>query len=134
MTHQRYTDSLINAPRNINPLEDHFDRRRILLSEFFSPYNAVVRQKTFRNCEIFGPGSMVLRGTNLNQPLIMNSDFVVIEQGMIHSAVGFDECSFINCKFYAITILLNRDAAKEIIRDCTSRGLPLPPFFGAPIN
>jgi hypothetical protein len=106
---------------SVNPLEDHFINQRIFLNDFVSPYQNIVKNKTFTDCHVFGPMNIVVSGGSIQSSTYDIADHVIIKSdGMKFqipaNAVIFQECHFIRCAFLRITFLVLESMFEEIER------------------
>ena len=96
-----------NSPGDgVNPLDDNFVRKRIRISDFVSPVHQLIEEKVFDRCEIIGP-AMVIIGSNMHNPQFLDTNFVCVKDGFpVFNAIEVRNCSFINCKFYRLTVIV----------------------------
>lgn len=80
--HLRFVDRITNTRDYVNPVEQTFTDRRIDLSAFSTPIPRPLRNKTFVNCELFGPGVIYLGGrVSLGHVEFSHCDFVLVKTG-----------------------------------------------------
>lgn len=121
-----YKGTLSTVPVSVNPLDSNFEGKRIRLSELFSPFSEVYDGKTFRNCEIIGPGAIVfLDQMNLYTPGLYACDLVAVKSAHIRTAVGFQRSTFDHCKFYNATLFLPENVARQILSEAEVKGQKL---------
>lgn len=109
--------AMLEAPKGqVNPLEDRFVRQRIHISDIMPPLGVVVANKEFRNCEIVGPANIVMQGTpaglsELAYCTFRDCDGVVTDDEVaINNVAAFIDCSFRNCTFYKVTLIMTYSA------------------------
>lgn len=92
----------------INPLQNTFENRRILISDLVPPVGVLVEGKTFIECEIVGPANIVfVDGCTLEQSSFSLSDMILIADNRpSYNVVGFKNCRFLRCQFFKITLLV----------------------------
>lgn len=100
-----------------NPLENSFRNQRILLRDLVSPLVPVVRGKTFYDCELLGPGNVVVRITAPNSGgfanlRFNNCDWVVARPNVAsQSFIILEDCHFIGGNVTNIMFFLIREEA-----------------------
>lgn len=104
---------MLEAPKGqINPLDNRFVGQRIYLSDLLPPIGLQVANKEFRDCEIIGPANLVFQShvdgrSELIECSFYQSDGVVTDDQMfLNNVIGLIDCSFRNCSFYKVTILM----------------------------
>ncbi len=132
----RYISAVIERPKNVNPLRDNFEKEKILLSDFYSPFSIHNERKTFKNCEIHGPGSLLMaQRSNLIGPHMHQCDMIIFDPTKpVQSAVIFSETSFFECKFFNLSLMLVVPNAQQIVDDCARRGREAPAFHGVQLT
>lgn len=101
-----------SPPRTVNPLGDVFERQRINLSDFSRPFAGPPwNNKTFRECEIFGPGNLLLTNNNVvTLRGYVDCDAVIVPPTLqAINSIPFANCQFIRCIFYKVTFILTKD-------------------------
>lgn len=84
-----------------NPLDANFRSQRILLRDLVSPVNPVIQNKTFYDCELIGPGNVVVRVTQPGRGGFANLHFTdcdwVVARPNVHSRsfIILENCHFI---------------------------------------
>lgn len=103
-----------NSPGDgVNPLEDNFVRRRIMLNDFVSPANPIVEGKTFDRCEIVGP-ALALADSNFHNAALYDCNLVCVKDGITaYGIIVLRNNSFLNCKFYRISFLVPETAVER---------------------
>ena len=91
----------------VNPLDDVFDRKRVDINIFASPFVDAVEDKTFTNCEFFGPAVITFHNCSVGS-IFRWCDFVKMPPGPVQAQniLIFKDCTFNNCKFIRITLLI----------------------------
>jgi hypothetical protein len=98
----------------INPLSETFEKKRIRMSDFYTPYQYVYRNRSFIDCEIIGPGVVLLSG-NIDIKGIANCDFVEVpDQFSAGNVTVFTAVTFRRCSFYNMTIIAPTTLAAKI--------------------
>lgn len=92
----------------INPLDDTFTRLRIPLSAFEKPIPEAIQNKTFVDCEIYGPGVIAFLGTShIANNGFFYCDLVKIRPDIfVRNVIAFNNVTMRNCKLYKITLLV----------------------------
>ncbi|MEX2138229.1 MAG: hypothetical protein WD894_03155 [Pirellulales bacterium] len=95
---------------DINPLDDHFTRRRIKLIDFFHPFYRPNQAVKFQDCELFGPAVIYLRTgvTFLHSELLSCEAVIVKPNSKVVGATVFESCTFERCKIYGVTFFLSK--------------------------
>ncbi|MBK6897670.1 MAG: hypothetical protein IPH06_13890 [Alphaproteobacteria bacterium] len=114
----RILELSVGPKSSINPLNNHFENQRIYISDFFVPYDPVIKGKTFLNCEIMGPFNIIIpqggRGT-FDGVDFYECDFIEAKpNAFAHVGIGLFDVSFKNCKFYKFTIIVPPDIANQL--------------------
>ena len=127
-----YDRAMATVPVTVNPLKSSFENERVRLSVFFSAHAVVRTSKTFRNCEIYGPGALVvledctLRGCGFTQ-----CDLVALpERTPVYTAVGFRRTAFEDCKFFNVTMFFPLPVCQKIVEDSLRQGHQAPQIIG----
>lgn len=105
----RFAD--LRQPKSqFNPAEDHFEKARILIEEFFLPTIPEVEDKSFLRCDLIGTTNIVFMGCTLEDIVLTNCDLVLMRHPpngrmAVHNARRFVGCTFrksrfINCTLY----------------------------------
>jgi hypothetical protein len=95
----------------INPLEDFFKSKRIALAELVSPFEQVIREKTFVDCEIIGPGYVLFLNSGPGKSSLVDNQFpsgdaIMLRNGVYpNNAIALVDCHFTRCKFHQISLL-----------------------------
>ena len=112
----RYLAQFERKVDSINPLEDLFNKRRIDMQGFRNPMNQPAINKSFVDCELYGPVVVFFQGHSiLVDSQITNCDFVKVREGVpVHSVTVFNNISIRRCKLFRLTILVPEGAADQI--------------------
>lgn len=115
-TESQYREALARVPRSVNPLLSSFEKERLRVSDFYAPFSLLNEGKTFRDCEIIGPGCVAMLGQcSLFEPHLIACDVVAVKSAHVKTAVGFSKSAFHNCKFINVTLMVPFDAARDLI-------------------
>lgn len=84
-----------------NPLQREFHKLKINLQDMAHPITRQIRNKRFMDCQILGPGVLVIQNKNIiSYCELTNCDAVKTSQGtMIYNGLLLDECEFLRCEF-----------------------------------
>lgn len=94
----------------INPLDDHFSKKRIKMSDFFHPFYEPVTATKFQDCELLGPAAVALEGGAFLRSSFVNCEAVIMRADTpVAGVTPFRNCTFERCKFFGITFLLTKD-------------------------
>ena len=101
---------------SVNPIDDLFERKRFLVSEFYHPFLEENTGKVFRECEIMGPGNVLLTGhTDMPRPKFRQCEFVVVDpKKPMYSVVCFKDSSFVDCSFYRVSFFVTAEMVREL--------------------
>ncbi|MGC0994708.1 hypothetical protein [Pantoea agglomerans] len=107
---------------SVNPLSDHFENKMIRLEELRLPANQVHTRKTFRNCQLVGPMTVLVLGGALSHSEFYScGEVIVLPEGRdkyyLNGVLKFKECTFIGCTFVAITIIINKRTSEDMSAD-----------------
>jgi hypothetical protein len=100
----------------VNPLDPLLERKRVALRDFYHPFFAAHQGSHFRDCEIYGPGAVVLSGTQMFEECTFRScDFIAVRPGApINSAVAFDSPRFFRTTLFRVTFYLSPEDAQRM--------------------
>jgi hypothetical protein len=98
----------------INPLEPMFSNQRIKVADFYNPFDANHRNKTFIDCEFIGPSVVAFINSNIELDKIVDCEFVeVANNAQVRNVIGFDRATVRRGRFYRMTLLFPpADAAR----------------------
>lgn len=96
------------------PMARVYENKRLFLKDLIPPGGAVIVGRTFINCEIIGPGNIVVNlrsSEKLPFPVFRGNlhvdvDFVQIDTKVTtKNAIHFPDCGFDGCTFYKVNLL-----------------------------
>ena len=114
------TQELFNQNSDrVNPLDDSFKRQRILIRDLVPPYEPVIRNKTFIDCEILGPINIYLtgQGSMIGVRFFECNGVRVRNDGKTSVAVRFDNCHFLRGTVFRCIILVPEAAYDKMNAD-----------------
>ncbi len=97
-----------------DPMAPTYENKRLYLRDLAPAGRRFVQGRTFLNCEIVGPGTIVLfiRSSehkpwpSMSESHMIDSDVVQVAPDAVSAlAVGFPDCNFHGCKFFHMTLL-----------------------------
>lgn len=97
-----------------DPMASTYENKRLYLRDLAPAGRRLVQGRTFLNCEIVGPGTIILfirsnehkPWPSMSESHMIDSDVVQIAPGAESAlAVGFPDCNFHGCKFFHLTLL-----------------------------
>ncbi|OQW70816.1 MAG: hypothetical protein BVN33_17155 [Proteobacteria bacterium ST_bin13] len=94
----------------LNPLETHFVKAVIRLSDFYDPNYIGHRNKDFRDCSVVGPGLVLVTGGQLENVTFKFTQIVILADS-VKSAFGltaFQDCKFVGGIFSNCTLLMTQ--------------------------
>lgn len=103
-----------------NPLSSSFDKQVVKIPDFYSPYYITHKKKTFNNCQIIGPGNVLLGGSVLQYGDFRECQIVILNHNpkmRLFNVTAFEDCSFINCQIINITILMTKENYAQLPPD-----------------
>lgn len=110
----------------INPLDDHFTRRRINLFDFFHPYYQSIKAAKFLDCELYGPAVIYpMAGTFLNTNFNGCEAVIVKLHTSVIGATGFENCTFERCTFYRVTFLFTKENYLQMKQQLSGKPVPV---------
>lgn len=126
----RHLRVITYEPPASNKLKDSFERERVKIVDFYSPFFVINDNKRFDNCEILGPGSILLLGSSsLNGCIFKMCDFIVVkETDKVNTAAHFNDATFTECKFFNVSIYLTERMVEKLLeshQDSLDAGLPI---------
>lgn len=96
-----------------DPMETVFQNKRLFLRDLVPPGRRAIKGRKFINCEIIGPGSLVVSlRTDDTKPyppfqenIFWDVDMIQVEPGKLsNNAVYFPDCGFEGCHFYNLNL------------------------------
>jgi hypothetical protein len=123
---------------SFDPLAKVYENKRLYLRDLAPMGRRQVREKTFINCEIIGPGSAVVGLRSSDQkPFPSMRDCASYDVDCIEIdpakqsvlAVSFPDCDFIGCQFFHMALLFTsreNDTLHWITKDSRQGILPQP--------
>lgn len=101
--------------QSVNPKRETFTRERINLSDFYHPFFKPTVGVRFQDCDIFGPATIFLTVPFVDAVEFQQCDFVVVTGNSgVHSAMHFDGCFFVRCRFFRIMVLVTQEQLESI--------------------
>jgi hypothetical protein len=99
---------IVAAANQLNPLRTEFRDEKINIGAFYHPFTVPNRKKSFRNCEIFGPGVVAMHGSpEIISCKFSDCDFVCVKPNTRSAAViVFESPEFRACAFYRTTFFM----------------------------
>jgi len=98
-------------PDSINPLELEYKRQRINIVDLASPIEPVIRGKSFVECELIGPATIVIFSTTPGGGSLSNCSLsevfaVLVKEGApAANAIIFEDCTIFRCTLHKVTFL-----------------------------
>ncbi|WP_411701611.1 hypothetical protein [Citrobacter freundii] len=121
-TKEQYYLSLTEKKVETNPLDDIFSNQVIHLEDLRLPFNDPQTKKTFRNCKLVGPMTILIGGgTITGSSFKYCGEFITLprecESAHLGGVLQFVDCSFHECTFMQTTIIIPYAVALPIKRD-----------------
>ncbi len=115
-TRRNYFRAISSPTETINPLDDTFIRKRIKMQEFRPPYQKILENKIFKNCEILGPAAVYFSGGYFDgQCQFVHCELLSQKEGeKSYNAIGFENAVFQNCQLFDLIIIATHEVAKEL--------------------
>ena len=107
----------------LNPLSTQFDSQRVFISDLVSPADHKVSGKTFIDCELIGPANIGFFASKPGGTSIAHCGFincvgaVVTNNVFVPAAIGFEDCTFLRCKFVSLLLLVPESSADKFVKD-----------------
>lgn len=99
--------SMISESDFINPLDKTFESRRIHIVVMAPPIAGPIKDKIFVDCDIVGPANAFFFNCTFHNNSGEALDAVIVKDQKIPKNVfAFLNCSFANCRFYAVTFMV----------------------------
>lgn len=119
LVRSRYDAKLLAQGGEIDPLAKTFERKRIFLNEFVLPSMPLIEGKTFIDCEIIGPASVILNiGNTVSEHRLPKCDaYVMSAPAQPNNGYIFNNCAFRGCSFIRVSLmfsLMEYDKAKDV--------------------
>ena len=109
MVRARYDTKLLAQGGEIDPLAKIFEKKRIFLNEFVLPSHPIIEDKTFIDCEIIGPASVILNvGNTIDNHRLPYCDAYVMRNGAKpFNGYLANRCSFRGCCFIRVSLMFS---------------------------
>ena len=119
--------AVANRPSGVNILAPEFRDQRIGVSDFFNVFLLPNAGKTFTNCEMIGPGDVLLRNTTMLAPMRFHDcQFVLVRPDRpISSVAVFDNCRFLGGAFVKCTFFIDAAMLMTLRQMFPGQELPL---------
>jgi hypothetical protein len=103
-------------PHGSDKLRDRFEREKIKVENFYSPFFLLNENKYFEDCEIQGPGSILFLGaSSLDGCVFKMCDYIVVKEGdKINTAAQFKNSTFKGCKFFDVALYLPESMVERL--------------------
>jgi len=91
-----------------NPLDIYFENKIIKLSDLELPLNAAHERKTFKGCDIIGPGVVVITGGGrFDKSSFLNCGDVIFipPEVTLSGVIPLVGCNVLDCRFINMTII-----------------------------
>lgn len=105
----RYDAKLLAQGGEIDPLARIFEKKRIFLNEFVLPSHPLIEDKTFIDCEIIGPASVILNvGNNIDNHRLPYCDaYVMRNRANPYNGYIANRCTFRGCNFIRVSLMFS---------------------------
>lgn len=134
LSRARLAEKRAESSTRINPLDDHFVKQVINVSDIFSNYHQVLKNKDFRDCRFVGPMVVAFgRNVTMNTPYMNDCNFIAVEDGVIRGVVAFENSTFRDCEFDSVTFVVPKNLAKMIRDEAAKNGGEIQ-VLGAPLD
>ena len=114
-----------------NPLDSDFEKKIIKISSFYSHFNIPHERKRFKECQVMGPGDVILGGSYLDHGSFHECQIIILNAAPgieIYNTTEFRDCTFTNCKFVGLTIIMTSENFLNLPKDAQNH---LPIISGA---
>ncbi|THV22902.1 hypothetical protein [Peteryoungia ipomoeae] len=97
------------ANDGVNPRESRFERRKIPLANFFSPYYFAHIRKNFIDCDMYGPVMLHMNGGTLNGVEFRHCQIVIVREGVtLWGVTALESPTVIGGTMANVTLLMTR--------------------------
>lgn len=108
----RFNAAMLERGSVLNPMKQLFTDERIFINDLVLPSYPIIHGKTFVNCDLIGPGCIYFYVNTTAQPIrYPRIDAVWVapkaKPTSMANAFFFDQCTFTNCSFQRITLLVD---------------------------
>lgn len=95
-------------------LRDRFSQEKLKVQDFYSPFFLVNANKTFSQCELQGPGALLLDASSVLADCAFHlCDLIMVEDGdKANTAAIFTHSTFQGCRFVNVVVYMPRTAAR----------------------
>lgn len=123
LTNRRF-EALREPKSQINPLDQVFERKRIWINDLMIPGRITLKDKTFIDCEIYGPAVIAFFGDGtIHASEFSDCDLVLAKNpSTIKNALGFTKCNFNRCRFVDLTIIGDQSLYEALVKDVGTQG------------
>jgi hypothetical protein len=116
------------TPPSINQLDTTFQKQRIKIEELALPFDPVVRDKTFIECQLLGPCNIALRGRGsiTSCGFVHAAGVLIKEEASVPVGILFLNCTFLRCRIYRVLLFASLGEYERL-----SKGIPGLPWITA---
>ena len=102
---------------SVSPLEESYQKQRVMIADFYNPYYVSYKNKRFQSCQVWGPAQIVMVGNVLVTGCTFKHCQVVVarDDATLFGAVGFEHISFIDCEMANLTLVMPRGVYNNIV-------------------
>lgn len=117
----KFKERLTSSSSAFDPMAKSYQDKQLFLRDFVPPGRRLVQNIKFTNCEIIGPGNIVvaLDSEQGRSPLFRGNtyydvDCIQIQRGVLsNNAIYFPGCDFDGCDFHNINLLFFERVAPD---------------------
>jgi hypothetical protein len=117
----KFKELLSGDSSKFDSMQQLFQDKRVFLRDLVPPGGRIIKGRKFINCEIIGPGNMIvmLKLDKQSYPTFKdntyhNVDFIQIDENkQSNTAIYFYDCDFDGCNFYSVNLLFYTRITEE---------------------
>lgn len=95
---------------NINPMQSSFDRKRIRFRDIAHPFTNTIDDKSFKDCELFGPENIIFLQNTISRVNFRRCDFVILKDELsIENVIAIRNCHISGGEIWNSIIFCNQD-------------------------
>jgi len=103
------------SKRNVNPLEQKFERQTISTEDFFNPFYRSHKDKIFQDCNIVGNGNIFLAGCTIKGSTFVRGQIIIVRSDVpVTNVTPFENCTFLGGAFIECSMFMHPEMYEKL--------------------